>query len=161
MTTAPSRVSVKNTNVLIILSSILLVITVSTRLFMELYAFPLLDNFMEIYIPAKSGGRSYFVDPDEFALVGNIAIIVAAVFTALIVYLAKTGKIGALLITMLANFTAALMYFAVMFGNIADAFWDGWWSVAGVIVALIIVFGLEVVAYKNIVKTGRTIPPRK
>lgn len=150
MTAVASRFTPRNPSLLIGLSAIVLTITIGIKLFMELYVFPALDNFIVIDVPSKSGGQTYYVDPSEFAIVGNIAILVAAFMTALLVYLAKSGKSGALVLAMIVNFTFALLYFGVMFGNIAHAFWGEWWSVAGVAVALLIIAALELVFYQSI-----------
>lgn len=138
-------------DLIVALSAIVLAFTAGIKLFMDHYVFPNAGGYVSIEIPSRaSRDTSFFVDPSEFNAPSVIAIVVAALFTAAIFALARTNKRGALLLTFLANCMFALFYSMVILGNAFHELWGGEWSILGVAIAVVVIFGIEIIAFKSV-----------
>ncbi|MGH7218287.1 MAG: hypothetical protein ACREGE_02495, partial [Candidatus Microsaccharimonas sp.] len=102
------------------------------HLYMVYGLIPHQQGFVGIYLPARSGGKEFLVDSDEFFIISSIAIAVAAVFAALVIGLLHRNKNRLATILMLWLLVLSSMYLAIFVGNIFDELWGGLWSIVGV-----------------------------
>jgi hypothetical protein len=130
-------------------SGILLLLVVAIKYFVQVTLLPTSRDFMDIYIPAKSGGTNHFVSGAEFNTISLIAIAGAIGFTVLVSILIKMDKPQGVFVTMMAYFFGGLTYLAIILGNAFHELWGGAWSIAGVVLAVAVVFGMEFIYLRN------------
>lgn len=136
MTNRPTLKKEVSSKTILLLSIFAIVLLAVVCGFLVFFAYPMTDNFMSVYVPAKSGGRDYFIDIDELMLIGGIAIAVAIGLVGIVaVFLKQHNKMLALLFA-LALIGLATIFSATFVGNAFDELWGGWWSVLGVAIVL-------------------------
>ncbi len=136
-------------------SGVLLLLIVAIKYFVQVMLLPTSRDFMDIYIPARSGGSSHFVSGAEFNTISLIAIAIAIGFTILVSILVKMGKSQAIFITMMAYFLGSIMYLAIILGNAFHELWGGAWSVVAVVLTIAVLFGMEIVYIKSAYRAPR------
>jgi len=120
-------------------------LVVGVHVFITYVVFPAAERFMSIYIPARSGGRTYYVSDNEFQATSMIILGAAALFLIAILLLVATRKyLAAFLISLLYTTLAVALYSTVMLGNGFDELWGGGWSVLGVMLSIALYSGITI-----------------
>ena len=107
------------------------------HLFMVYVVFASKEASISLYIPAKGGGNTYFVNINEFLIASYSAIAISAIAVAAVVLLIRAKKIKAAMYTLVTLLFFALQYAAIYAGNAVDEVWGGTWSILAVAFILI------------------------
>lgn len=89
-----------------------------------------------IDIPSKTGSNTYYVDNGEFQMTSFIAIGAVALLSAVAGLMVWRRKYAGATALALLSSIAAVVYAAIMLGNGFNELWGGWWSLAGVLLAI-------------------------
>lgn len=134
----------------IIVAILWVALVMAVHFFMLQVVYPNTGGWADIYVPAKSGGHSYFTDAGEFQTISYIAIGVAVALAAATLFAVSRGKRLQIKV-MLASFflTAAGLYGATILGNGFHEWLGGAWSAAGIAIPLLIALGGQIYLFKT------------
>ncbi len=155
MTKSPQILIIKNIHAFILAAIFFFVSTLAINLFLLYVVIPSNDNFISLYIPAKTGGETFFLDVNEAMNLVIWTTIVAFFLSTLVLLFAKLRQGNFVAISTLLIFIGAILYFPVILGNSFDALFDGAWSLLGVAIALVIAFSIQVTLLKQIAFTKK------
>lgn len=124
---------------IIIVVALWVALVAAVHFFMLQVVYPNTGGFVDIYVPAKTGGHSYFTDPSEFQTMSYIAIGIALALAAATWFAVSKAK-RLQIEVMLASFflTCAGLYAATILGNGFHEWLGGAWSAVGIAVPLLI-----------------------
>lgn len=112
------------------------------HLFMTMYVLPHFEGFLDVYIAARNGGRSYFMHADWFATFSGIFIAAILVAVIVIVILARRHRQAAATLTV-ALLIVSAVYLATFIGNAFYQLWGVWVATLGIIALVVGVFAVE------------------
>jgi preprotein translocase subunit Sec61beta len=113
------------------------------HIFMISILFPQQAGWMNLHIPSRSGGYDYLIDTGTFITMSSIALviaIVATIFVAGMVRLAKAGFATAITFLLLAS---SCVYVGLFIGSAFSILWGGLWATIGVLGVVAIGFAME------------------
>jgi len=142
----------------IVATFVAVALVIAIHFFMLQVVFPNTGGFVDIYVPAKNGGKSYFTNPNEFQAMSYIAIGIAvalAVVTNVLAFVAKQQRIAVLLASFFL--TCAGIYGATILGNGLYELLGDAWFILGVAAPLAIAFGMETYL---LIRMKSTLNPR-
>lgn len=118
-------------------------LSIAVHFFVTLAVFPHIEiGSFVVEVPAKTGGSTYFVSQEEFQTLSLVAMSVSGALAALGLFiLSRENKTVAALFVYLLSVSIG-SYAAVMAGNGFYELWRGWWSVLGVLIAIVITITL-------------------
>ncbi len=105
--------------------------------------YPNIVGSLDVYIPAKTGGKDYLVGVDTFTIISIISLVVVVVMAGIVAVLLRLKKTNATIMATCAALVLSGMYAAIIVGNSFHALWGTLWSVIGVIAIVIAVTALE------------------
>lgn len=112
------------------------------HLFMTMYVLPHFEGFLDVYIAARNGGRSYFMHADWFATFSSIFIAAILVAVIVIAILARRHRQAAATLTV-ALLIVTAVYLATFIGNAFYQLWGVWAATLGIIALVVGVFAVE------------------
>ena len=111
--------------------------------------FPYIETSLGLYIPAKTGGKTFYIDQSEFLTISLISLTVvgALILLAHILHKKKKYEVSYLVATMVL--TTGSIYLATILGNVFDELWGGAWSAVGVGAGISIGIVLAVITHAH------------
>lgn len=135
------------------LAGILVAMTIGLNALVKWIVLPLLDNFISLYVPARSGGKDFILTASEFDVLALWATVVAIVFLLVIALLAAYKRSGATVLIFMVMSIGALLYFPVLMGNSFDELFSGLWSLVGVVIAVGVIFFIQGQFLKTVISS--------
>jgi len=151
-----SSITIINPTRIVILACITVLATVLLNLFIAYIVLPQNEGFLSVYVPAKSGGETFYVTASEFQTIGIVSTVIAGVLAGIAALFARQRLHGATALTMMLLFVGTILYFPVMLGNSFHSLFGGMWSLVGVAIALVIVLIIEVQFFKQVKMSSKT-----
>lgn len=127
----------------ILVSCVIIALIVALHLFMVYAVLPSQGGSISLYIPAKSGGKDFFIDVDDFLVVAYIALGFAVLASIAVQLLLRANKRSAATVLMLWLNTLSMIYLATYGGNALDEMWGTLPMVLGVVAVAIAGFSLS------------------
>ena len=112
-----------------------LVLVGALNLFMTMYVLPHFEGFLDVYIAARNGGRSYFMHADWFMTFSSIFITAVIAATVIVAILARRHRQGATVLT-IATIIFSGVYIVTFMSNALYQLWGAWsaWLAAIVLI---------------------------
>lgn len=107
------------------------------NLFMTMYVLPHFEGFLDVYIAARNGGRSYFMHADWFMTFSSIFIAAVVAVTVIVAILARRHRQGATVLT-IATIIFSVVYIVTFMSNALYQLWGTWpaW-LAGIVLVIV------------------------
>lgn len=112
------------------------------NLFMTMYVLPHFEGFLDVYIAAKNGGKSYFMNADWFATFSGIFLTAMVAATVVVALLARRRRQAATLLTVAIIIVSAI-YVGTFIGNALYRLWGIWPALLAVVAVIVGVFVAE------------------
>lgn len=127
----------------VLVSCVIIALIAALHFFMVYVVIPSQGGSISLYVPAKSGGKNYFIDVDEFLLVAYIALGFAVIASIAVQLLLRANKRRLATVIMLWLNTLSMIYLATYGGNALDEMWGTLPMVLGVIAIAVAGFSLS------------------
>lgn len=113
---------------------------------------PQLDGrTFDFYLPARTGGKTFYLDESEFSTLSIVTLVIIGALTFFSLYSHHFKRFQHAYVSASVALTAGVFYLATLLGNVFDAFWGGVWSVVGVAVGILvgIILGASIHYYQT------------
>lgn len=118
-------------------------LTILLHFFILYVVFPKAGGTLDLYVPAKTGGKTFLVNPDEFLVASYVAIGLSVIGTIAVMLLLRAKKMQLATTVMVGVVVLAMIYIATYGGNAIHEMWGDGWTAAGLIAIFILWFALE------------------